>query len=198
MNLSAALRARLSVPSGDELGQAILRIGLLSVVTLYAWWLRVPPWDEHDTILLTGLAGWLILAIGIFAAIWISPAANAPRRVLGILADAGAVTFGLFLAGESGAMLVGLYLFITFGNGFRYGRSYLFLCQFLCLTGFVLVELMVPWWRHHQVVAMGWMISMIVLPFYVGSLAERANAARVKAEEALKEYVEREEATSPE
>jgi hypothetical protein len=33
---------------------------------------------------------------------------------------------------------------------------------------------------------------MIVLPFYVGALAERINAARVKAEEALKECLERE------
>jgi hypothetical protein len=33
---------------------------------------------------------------------------------------------------------------------------------------------------------------LIVLPFYVGVLAERIDSARVKAEEALKECVERE------
>lgn len=195
MNLTAAIRARLSGASRSELEQAIVRIVLLLFVTLWVWslgGLRVLPAVEHDTILLTGLAGWLSLAIGIFAAIWIWPAANVPRRVLGILADAGTITFGLLLAGESGASFVGVYLFIIFGNGFRYGRAYLSICQILCLMGFMLVAIMVPWWQHEWGVVLGWMFAMIVLPFYVSVFVVRINAARVKAEEALKECIERE------
>jgi two-component system, sensor histidine kinase RpfC len=147
---------------------------------------------EHDKMLRQGLTAWLILAIAILATIWIWPTTNITRRLLGMLADVGAITFGLFLAGESGAVFVGAYLFIIFGEGFRYGRAYLFACQFLSLTGFMLVVVGVPWWQGEMAVAEGWIVSMIVLPFYVATLAERMNVARVKAEAALRECVQRE------
>ena len=94
--------------------------------------------------------------------------------------------------GDSGAVFVGAYLSVIFSHGFRFGRVYLYVCQCLCLTGFVLVVSMVPWWGHEPAVMAGWLVSMIVLPFYVGALAERINAQRVSAEEALKECIERE------
>jgi two-component system sensor histidine kinase RpfC len=109
-----------------------------------------------------------------------------------MLADAGTITFGLFFADESGVVFVWAYLFIIFGNGFRYGRAYLLICQALCLTGFLLVAVMVPWWQHERGVVLGWMLSMIVLPVYVSALGMRINAARMKAEEALRECIERE------
>jgi len=43
----------------------------------------------------------------------------------------------MFLAGEAGVAMIGVYLFITLGNGFRYGRAYLFACQALCLFGYI-------------------------------------------------------------
>jgi two-component system sensor histidine kinase RpfC len=187
MSLRTSLKARIAAPSGPELEQAILRIVILSIVTLYVAWFVSHP----ETILVGGLAGWLVLALVIFAVVWISPSANRARLVLGMLADVGAVTFGLLLAGRGGATLVGVYFFLIFGNGFRYGRAYLHTCQFLCLAGFGLVVSMVPWWQSEWSVVVGWMISLIVLPSYVGLLADRIDAARVKAEEALKECVER-------
>jgi two-component system sensor histidine kinase RpfC len=149
--------------------------------------------DEHGSIIsLTGLAAWFAVAIGIFASIRIWPAPSVTRRVLGMLADVGAVTFALILTGESGVVLVGAYLFIIFGNGFRFGRVYFHVSQIFSLMGFVLVLLMAPWWQHELVVGMSWLLWMIVLPFYVGVLAERINQARLRAEEALKECIERE------
>jgi len=204
MNLRASLKARISASSGPELQQAIVRAIMLLMTTLYAAWFvsrlhyGIPsfgdeniPWTEEEKILVGGLSGWLVLALGIFAVVWISPATNRARCVLGMLADVGAITFGLLLADDGGAVFVGIYLFLIFGNGFRFGRAYLHICQFLCLAGFGLVVSMVPWWQHEWNVAMGWMCSMMVLPFYVGLLFDRINAARAKSEEALKECVER-------
>jgi two-component system, sensor histidine kinase RpfC len=204
MSLRASLKAHISASSGPELEHAILRIAILSIVTLYATWFvshlhhGVPsfgaestPWTEDDKLLVGGLASWLVVALGIFAVVWMSPAANRARRVLGMVADVGAITFGLLLAGKVGAVLVGTYLFLIFGNGFRYGRAYLHMCQFLSLAGFGLVVSMVPWWQHEWDVVAGWMVLMIVLPSYVGALVGRIDAARLKAEEALKQCVER-------
>jgi two-component system, sensor histidine kinase RpfC len=196
MNVTAALHARRSDRFRVELEEALLRIALLGLITLFLWGHisgSGAALAEHDKILLTGLAGWLILAIGIFAVIWTWPAANGPLRLLGMVVDVGAITYWLFLAGESGAVFVGAYLFIIFGKGFRYGRAYLFACQILSLVGFMgVVVAGAPWWQDEMAVAAGWIVSMIVLPFYIATLAERMNAARVKAEEALKECVDRE------
>ena len=194
MNLTAAWRRHVTGPSGSELEQALLRVLMGLLVTLYVCWYvsREGYVGEDARFDLTVLAGCLILAIGIFASIWIWPSVNLAGRMLGILVDVGAITFGLFVMGEEGVVLVGTYLFIIFGNGFRYGRLYLHVSQLLSFIGFVLVVSMVPWWRHELLVAFALMIWMIVLPFYVGTLAERINVARAKAEEALKACVERE------
>lgn len=199
MSFAATLHTRRFGPSGIEFEEAVIRIALLGLITLFLW-VHVSgpgaPLAEHDQVLLAGLAGWLTLAVGIFAVIWTWPAANGPRRLLSMVVDVGAITFGLFLAGESGAVFVGAYLFIIFGKGFRYGRAYLFACQILSLIGFMVVVASVRWWQGEMAVAEGWIVSMIVLPCYIATLAERMNAARVKAEEALKECVDRERRVS--
>src|ERR1700676_954494 len=117
MNPAAALRARLSVRTDSEHEQAFLRIVLIGLVTVFMSG-RLPSLAESvagDKLLLVGLVGYFILAIGILVAICLWPGPNVARRVLGILTDVGVATFPLFLAGESGVGLVGLYLFLTFG-----------------------------------------------------------------------------------
>ena len=182
-----SLRGRLRNRPDSEHEQAILRIVIVAVVLLYMAVTYVPRSDAggHSEILLVeGLAAALIFAIGLFAAICAGPSVNVPRRFVGMLADAGAATFCMFLAGESGVSMVGVYLFITFGNGFRYGRSYLFACQLLCLIGFTAVLMFAPYWNAHQVAGWGLMTALVVLPLYVSTLLKRIQEARQRAEEA--------------
>jgi len=183
---TSGLRARLRERADSEHEQAILRIVLVGLITVYMWG-RVnaaPSTSDDDRILLAGLAAFFSLSVAIFGAICLWPGVNVQRRVLGMLADAGGTTFALFLAGDSGVGLIGVYLFITFGNGFRYGRKYLFLCQALCLAGFLPVVRFAPWWQTEPFIGWGLMVSMIVLPLYVSTLLKRIQEARSKAEEA--------------
>lgn len=195
MNKGLAELLRPGVPeaSRNELEQALLRAAIFLIITLDVWWYirRDGHLDEPGQMLLTGLAGWLILAIGIIASMWMWPALNVSRRVLGLVGDVGAITLLLSLTGGEGAVYVWVYLFIIFGNGFWYGRYYLHLCQFLCLIGFGVVLVISSWWSHQLTVGFGWLMAITVLPSYVGVLTERTNEARVKAEGALKECVER-------
>ncbi|MCC6196729.1 MAG: response regulator [Burkholderiales bacterium] len=187
MALLSTLKERLRGRTDSEHEQAILRIVLVGLITVYMWGrVHAAPAEVsvHDRILLFGLLGFLLVAFGLFAAICASPGKNIPRRIAGMLADSGGTTFALFLANDSGVGLIGVYLFITFGNGFRYGRKYLFLCQALCLAGFVPVVLWAPWWVHQPYIGWGLMASMIVLPLYVSTLLKRIEEARKKAEEA--------------
>jgi two-component system sensor histidine kinase RpfC len=107
-----------------------------------------------------------------------------PRRLLGIVADNIVNTYFMLVMGERGAIVVGIYLFITFGNGFRYGRLYLHICQAFSLLGFAFVLYASDFWSNHLAVGLGFLMAMLVLPFYVGVLAERINEAKKKADEA--------------
>lgn len=108
------------------------------------------------------------------------------RRVVGMVADNAVTSYCLIRMGEGGAVVLGVYLFVTFGNGFRYGRKYLHACQILALIGFTTVLGVSPFWSQHLAIGTGLLVSMIVLPFYVGVLAERINEARKRADEANK------------
>jgi two-component system, sensor histidine kinase RpfC len=101
-----------------------------------------------------------------------------------MLADNGGATWYMCLAGEYGFSMIGVLLFVTFGNGFRYGRRYLFLSQALSLLGFGCVLAFVPYWQTHRSAGIGLLIALIVLPLYVSTLLERIQEARSKAEEA--------------
>lgn len=187
MNLYFDLRNRLKSRSDSEHEQAILRMVIVAVVLIYMGLTYEPRSDAggHSEILLVqGLAADLIFAAGLFIAICIHPPVNVSRRYIGMLSDAGAATFCMYLAGEAGVSMLGVYLFITFGNGFRYGRRYLFACQALCLAGFTGVLMFAPYWERHQVAGWGLMIAMIVLPLYVSTLLKRIHEARSRAEEA--------------
>jgi len=186
--------ARLSNRSDGELGQAIVRVVIALPVTIFVWTRAGSPAGsgaDSTPALLTGLCAWLALAIGISIVVLIWPASNTTRRVLGASIDVAILTFSLFFAGEAGVGLSLVYLFITFGNGFRYGRGYFRLCQGLSLAGFVLVITAAPWWSRHLAIGFGLLASLTVLSFYVSALASRIAAARASAEQALQDCLER-------
>ena len=106
------------------------------------------------------------------------------RRYLGMVADNAVTSFCLMQMGEGGAVVIGVYLFITFGNGFRYGRRYLHACQALGVVGFTAVLVLSDFWSHHVAIGTGFLIGLVILPFYVGVLAERIENAKKRADEA--------------
>src|SRR6185437_12432434 len=103
---------------------------------------------------------------------------------ISMLADCVGCTWYMWVAGDYGFFVIGVYLFITFGNGFRYGRRYLFGCQALCLAGLVAVLLLVPYWQQRRIAGIGLLIALVVLPLYVSTLLKRIQEARARAEEA--------------
>jgi two-component system, sensor histidine kinase RpfC len=186
MHRLIALKSRLHARTDSEHEQALLRIVIVGLVlvymTVFHGWRN--NWTPVDLEIVQVLSGFLILAISIFVAICVSPEPNVPRRLVGMVADAGGCTWYMWVAGEYGFFVIGIFLFITFGNGFRYGRRYLFGCQLLCLLGLGSVLLYVPYWEERTVAGVGLLIALVVLPLYVSTLLKRIQEARAKAEEA--------------
>jgi two-component system sensor histidine kinase RpfC len=139
---------------------------------------------NSQDLLILGVSVFLVFSALLFASIVVWPAANVARRILGMIADSATTTFCVALSGEVGIAIFGVYLFISFGNGFRYGRSYLFGCQAMCLVGFIGVLILSDYWEQHQIAGWGLFIALIVLPLYVSTLLKRIHEARARAEEA--------------
>ena len=180
------LKSRLTARGDSEHEQAALRIVIVGLVLAYMALFHGAPsnWSTRDWTIILVLSGFFATAIAIFVAICLWPNKNVPRRLLGMLADNGGATWYMWLAGEYGFSMIGVFLFVAFGNGFRYGRRYLFGSQALCLLGYVCVLTFVPFWFQHRSAGYGLLIALIVLPLYVSTLLKRIHEARSKAEEA--------------
>lgn len=186
MQLITKLRMRLSNRDDSEHEQALLRIAIVGLVlgymAIFHGWRN--NWTATDIEIVQVLSGFFAVAVVIFTAICIYPAVNIPRRLVGMVADAAGCTWYMWVAGEYGFFVIGIFLFITFGNGFRYGRQYLFGCQLLCLLGLTSVLMYVPYWEERRIAGVGLLIALMVLPLYVSTLLKRIQEARAKAEEA--------------
>lgn len=185
---SSSFRAALRARADSEHEQALIRILIAAIVWVYLWLTYTPtaPNGHHQYLILWFLGLDVVFCAALFGHILRYPAVNRLRRVVGMINDAGMSTLVMFLTGEAGAAMIGVYLFITFGNGFRYGRPYLFACQALCLIGYACVLLLHDHWKSHQTVGWSLMIALVVLPVYVSTLLKRIEQARARAEEANK------------
>src|SRR5437867_4568329 len=99
------------------------------------------------------------------------------RRYLGIVVDNAGITYFMAMMGEAGAVMFGLYLFIIFGNGFRFGRLEMHVCQILSFSGFLSVLLLDNHWANSRSVGLACLFAIVVLPLYVSVLAQRITDA---------------------
>lgn len=169
-----------------ELEQSLLRVVIGGLVLLYLLIhvRRNAAMSSDEAQVLWVAVGFFVFSIALTAQILALQNVSIARRFLGMVADNAVTSYCLIQTGEPGAVIIGVYLFITFGNGFRYGRRYLHACQIMSLAGFSLVVLLSDFWRAEMSLSVGMAISMLVLPFYVGVLAQRITEAKQRADEA--------------
>jgi two-component system, sensor histidine kinase RpfC len=171
-----------------ELMQAEIRMAIAMLVLGYLVWYVLhhaadaTP-ESHVEVLFVAVAFFLfscLLVLHILAA----GKPSIGRRFLGMIIDNMVTTYCLIAMGEGGAVIIAVYLFITFGNGFRYGRFYLHACQLMAVAGFGLVFFYGEFWSHSPYVGWGFLIALVVLPFYVAHLANDITVARKRADDA--------------
>ena len=106
-----------------------------------------------------------------------------PLRYAAIAADNTALTLGMAGAGEAGVAMIGVYLWVTIGNGFRFGPRFLLASYWLALFGFSLQLIFVPFWSQHLIIGIGMLISGAIVPLYVLVLIIRLTAQKDAAEQ---------------
>ncbi len=185
--LLSRLRHILKQPRQDEVEQAIFRIAicaLLLVFLLIADYMAnaVSTPGVTTALLVTGI--YMLFAIIILW--WIHGYHHhaALIRFVTMGLDLSVISTALYFSEEYGAVLFGVYLWVVLGNGFRYGKRYLYAGMVMCLTGFVAVFMLSDYWAMHRITGMGWIIGLIILPLFVNRLINRLHALVEQANEA--------------
>jgi two-component system sensor histidine kinase RpfC len=189
-SLPARLRARFSGRPDSEHEQAIVRLVIVCIFLAYLVGLLASS-GSHASILKTALGYVMIDAVvGAAILVWLSlqPGVSHPRRVLGMLTDYGAMGAIMALSGQELAPLYVILLWVTIGNGLRYGSRYLVGGVVLASVAFLGVILTTPFWQQNQALSWGLLAGLVAVPMYLLSLlralthateeARRANAAK--------------------
>ncbi len=170
---------------GREQGQAIVRVAVSTTVIGYLL-VRHAPFDFTQT-----PPFWLVF-VGVFLAFSVVVALSALRaressvlrRVAANVADVTAVAYLMTSTGEASAPLFVIYLWVTLGNGFRFGLAAMGISAALSVAGFAVVIATSEFWLQHQTLAAGVMVALVVLPAYAAHLIRQLHRARERAEEA--------------
>ena len=70
-------------------------------------------------------AGYLVLSAVYVGLIIVRPGVSHARRVVAMVTDMTMISAAMYWGRESATLLYPIYLWVTFGNGFRYGNRYL-------------------------------------------------------------------------
>jgi two-component system sensor histidine kinase RpfC len=146
----------------------------------------ITPSDELVEVLCNIATLYLFVAICIVIAISIEPKRYILRRQLTMLFDVGMITWAMWEGGECASMLYVFYLWISLGNGFRYGMTSLYLTSGLSMIGFSIVILSSEFWVDHQVLGGGLLVGLLVTSLYVTLLLKRLENEKLRAEAASK------------
>ncbi|MEW6591346.1 MAG: ATP-binding protein, partial [Pseudomonadota bacterium] len=178
------LRQRIRSRPDTEFQQALIRftIGVIAYLYFSSSWIEHPEYiysSIHFVALFFITTSSLILARCL-----IDLKASLKRRLFGAVVDFSTASFLLLIGGETSAPLVGIYLWVTLGNGFRYGVGYLYFSTALAAIGFGSVLALNSFWHANMALGFGILFTMVIVPLYAASLMRQLHAAVKRANEA--------------
>lgn len=170
-----SLRERLANRPDTEHQAALIRVAFAILVSCYLIIaLRVGTVVDIDRGHAFEVMAFIIpYSIFMLLAIIVWPQISIPRRIVAIVFDIGAVTYGLYFLGEAGIPLFGLYLFNACGNGFRFGPRYLYLSSALSILGFAFALATSDYWASQRTLGVGILLVLVVIPIYFASLTSQ-------------------------
>ncbi|KRA20818.1 response regulator [Lysobacter sp. Root604] len=183
------LKERLSNRPDSEHGQALVRLVIACLIVAYLLGLQAFEHDSQATmVMLWVMLGESVIGLALLAGIVASPGVSHTRRWIGMIADYSTLAMLMSLDAPSLAPLYVIVLWVTIGNGLRYGTTYLYTAAGLAAVSFMAVILGNPYWRVQPYLAAGLWLGLVAIPAYLSSLlrslqkatedARRANEAK--------------------
>lgn len=176
-----AVREWLANRPDEEHKQVIIRFAIVSVAIVYffsdwfasnsgnADYVRMARWSVSIAYAVT---------IGIGIAMLLNPGVSVARRVFGLFHDVIAISVAMYLGEGGAAGVAAIYLWVTLGNGFRYGNAYLYGCALLSFVCFATVFWQSEYWREQATLSANILILLALIPPYVGALLSSLRKAK--------------------
>ncbi len=170
----------------SEHEQALIRAVITALLFFYLYWSmsRDGGLDPLEYLLLWVCALYHLCSLVLFLLVTFDPVKSPIRRYIGMAGDLCLTSYGISIAGDVSGPLYVVLLWVIFGNGFRYGRTYLFAASAIGTISFGVAIYMNAYWRSRPVLAIGLQSGLIMLPLYISSLLKKLSAAGERAEEA--------------
>ena len=143
--------SRLLHRGAAEHEQALLRILLATLIAGYFGVARLLDSSlalGTNSIPVAVFGGYFLIALVLAIEVSRNPGPSPRRRVIGLIADNAAITACMSLSTLVGTPLFGMFLLVTFSNGFRFGNRYLLGSLAFSMAGFALVLAINPYWRE--------------------------------------------------
>jgi two-component system sensor histidine kinase RpfC len=171
--------------SDSEHEQAIIRIIIVGLLFAYLWAAGAVNDTQSDIRISAFLAGgYFLVACLYLALIAVSPRASHVRRLTAMVTDFGMTSAFMHFGGAKAAPFYAIYLWVAFGNGFRYGLVYLAASVCAAVAGFLIVVLTTDFWRDQLPLSLGLLAAIVILPSYAASLIRKLTEAKAQAESA--------------
>ncbi|MCP4287970.1 MAG: response regulator [Gammaproteobacteria bacterium] len=169
-----------------EIEQGIVRVVMILLILMYLS-LMGHNISTEDWLLKSGIllfSTHLLFGLGVLISFLFHPQRSVFRINLGIVADISSFSIAMITTGEIGAPWWAGCLWITFGNGFRYGERYLYFSTVLSVIGFSAALTLNDFWRSNIPIGIGLLVAMLVLPGYIAVLIKRLRSEQERAEKA--------------
>jgi two-component system, sensor histidine kinase RpfC len=187
--LIAMVRRRLKSRPDREHEMTLNRLGIVTLVLLYLWIATIFDPVEATEVFRDATALCMVYAVfafGLFVHIVRHPGVSHVRRALALVLDMTVISVGMYLCDSSFAVGYPIYLWVIFGNGFRFGVKYLAAATAVAVVSFGCVIATTPLWAKYLDLSIGLMVGLLILPAYVASLIRTLSTAKRHAEEANK------------
>ena len=169
------IKKRLENREDSEHLQCAVRLIMGVLWLTYVLWLNSNTL-QHPAVIASAL---VFLSSPVITFFWILsyPKILPIRRFSNMLIDVSLISYAFIYLGEAGVPVMGAYIFISLGYGFRYGNKYLFTCVILSIIGFYLVMQNSVFWHTNTYLSAGVIIALIVLSSYVSILIAQLHKA---------------------
>ena len=170
----------------SEHQQALVRLVIAVLLLAYCGWLafRYGHADGKLPWVFAIMAAETVLAAGLLAAIALRPGRSDMRRIIGMLGDYATLAGVMTIQGRELSPLYIIYLWVTIGNGLRYGVRFLLGATALACGSFAVVILANEWWRSQPYLAWGLFVGLVAIPLYQRSLLQALTRAMEEARQA--------------
>ena len=166
--------------SNVELEQTFLRLLLVFIGTAYGLTINYLGvlGDAYLTPVVALGYFYVIFSAASILHVYLRPDGHKWRHSVYMGIDILVTSIVMHYFGKYGVPFFVFYLWLTVGNGFRYGHMQLILCAGMSLCGFTIMCLFTPYWQEEYLLTVMGVMLLSIVPMYVAIMLKRLQEAK--------------------